>query len=228
MLLATLAAGDRGTPLAPNEAVREAATLAGVPIDPAALSDRAMGLEREGLVRREAGSWHVTPAGERRLGLHSRTGATTESSEHRALLLRAFRLFARRGYCLEIVRQGRYDTTLPDAVLRQLPDRLRGAPPPELARALRSVERGWAWRFFGGRDVHVEAEVSGALRPSRIRHGLEKARTRGAFALFVVSDAARAARVRRTLSAEQCSVREAQVWTLSGVPGPAGHGPPRP
>jgi len=64
----------------------------------------------------------------------------------------------------------------------------------------------------------VEAEVSGALRPSRVRHGLEKARARGAFALFVVGDAARAARVRRTLRADGWGPDRAQVWTLPGGP----------
>ncbi len=79
---------------------------------------------------------------------------------------------------------------------------------------MESARRSWAWRFFGGRDVHVEAEVSGALRPARIRHGLRKAAGRGAFALFVVGDAARASRVRRTLRAEGVGIDRAQVWTL--------------
>ncbi len=148
------------------------------------------------------------------------TGATKETAEHRALLVRAFRTFARRGYLIEILRQGRFDTTLPDGLFRQLPERARGSPAIELARAVDAVRDGWAWRFFGGRDVHLEAEVSGALRPARIRHGYRKARARGAFALFLVSDARRAERVRRTLRADGVGRWEAQVWTLPVGPSP--------
>jgi hypothetical protein len=57
--------------------------------------------------------------------------------------------------------------------------------------------------------------VSGALRSERIRHGWEKARARGAFVLFVVSDAARARRVRATLENAEVGRDRAQVWTLT-------------
>lgn len=226
LLLAALAAEERGRPLGAGELVDGALTLPGERPDPAVLEDRAAGLERTGLASAAGGTWRLTPAGERRLGLLTSTGATKETAEHRALLLRCFRLLARRGLRLEIVRQGRYDTALPDARLRLLPEGARLAPPRELAAAISAVQKGWAWRFFAGRDVHVEAEVSGALRPARVRHGLAKARARGAFALFVVGDAGRAAKVRRTLRAEGASVRDAQVWTLRG--GPVGRdGSPR-
>lgn len=78
----------------------------------------------------------------------------------------------------------------------------------------------WAWRFFRGRDVHVEAEVSGALRADRIRHGVAKATARGAFVVFVVGDARRASRVRRTLRGMERGPDRAQVWTLGWRPEP--------
>jgi hypothetical protein len=223
LLLTVLAAEERGDPVPCDRLVPETAERVVPPIDPAVLGDRARGLERDGSLRRLDGRWRLTPAGERRLGLRATTGATRESAEHRALLLRTFRIFARHGARLEIVRQGRFDTTLPDGLFRQIPERHRLGPPSALAGWISAAERRWAWRSFGGRDVHVEAEVSGALRPARIRHGLAKASGRGAFALFVVGDAHRASLVRRTLRAEGMSVDRAQVWTLA-VPqsGPEG------
>jgi len=74
----------------------------------------------------------------------------------------------------------------------------------------------WAWRFFHGKNVHVEAEVSGALRRERIRHGLRKAARHDTFALFLVSDALRARRVRAVLREEGVGIDRAQVWTLAG------------
>ncbi len=222
LLLAVLSAEERGVALRCDRLIPVTADQAGAAVDPAVLVERARALERDGSLRRVDACWRLTPAGERRLGLRATTGASKESAEHRTLLLRTFRIFARHGARLEIVRQGRFDTTLPDAIFRQIPDRRRFGPPSELAATVASAERQWAWRFFRGRDVHVEAEVSGALRPARIRHGLEKAARRGAFALFVVGDAARASRVRRTLRAEGAGISRAQVWTLAE----AGAGPP--
>ena len=226
LLLAILAGDEAGTPVPVDRLVDAAEGLPGPPVDRAVLDDRLTRLPRAGVAEPIAGTWHLTPAGERRLGLRSVTGATTETPEHRTLLLRAFRLFARRGHLLEIVRQGRFDTTLPDAIFRQVPERARLLPARELADVVRAVQRTWAWRFFGGRDVHVEVEVSGALRPVRIRHGLEKAAARGAFPLFVVGDTARAARVRRTLRGEGYRPDRAQVWTLTAR-APGGPGIPR-
>ena len=214
LLLAVLASEERGAPVPTGNLADLALELPGPVIDRAVMEDRTLTLERSGLAHRAAGTWHLTPAGERRLGLLTTTGASIESAEHRALLLRAFRLLARHGLRLQILRQGRYDTTLPDAILHQMPDRCRDRSPRELAETLRSVERTWGWRFFGGRDVHVEAEVSGALRPERVRHGLQKARNRQAFVLFLVGDAAKAARIRRTLKLEGLRPDRAQVWTL--------------
>jgi len=125
-----------------------------------------------------------------------------------------FRIFARHGYRLEILRQGRFDTTLPDARFRQLAGRGEASVPADLAAAVERARRGWAWRFFHGRDVHVEAEVSGALRPERVRHGVRKAEPRGAFVLFVVGDAGRARRVRAVIRGMGLVPHRAQVWTL--------------
>jgi hypothetical protein len=215
ILLATLGAEERGERLGADRLPAAAAGLAGAsPADGADLARAALRLERQGCLDTGSGAVHLTEVGERRLGLGRPTGAASETAEHRALLIGAFRLLARRGYRLEIVRQGRWDTTLPDGRLAQLPPTARSAPPEQLSRAIDAARRGWAWRFFGGRDVHVEAEVSGALRPARIRHGVRKAERAGAFPLFLVADAARARRVRSTLRGLGLGPREAQVWTL--------------
>lgn len=220
ILLAALSADERGETLAAGALVDTAGALPGPPIDRALLADRVAPLERQGYLVRDGTGVRLTSAGERRLGLGTPTGATRESDAHRGLLLAAFRLFARRGHRLEIVRQGRFDTRLPDAYYRQIPEALRAGPPGALSAALDRIRTGWAWRFFGGQDVHVEAEVSGALRPARIRHGAAKARSRGAFALFLVTDAHRATRVRSTLRALGLGPDRAQVWTLAPF-GPA-------
>ncbi len=216
LLLAILAAEEQGRPLPAGTAVAAARELPGPPTDPVELEARAPTLGRRGLVAEAGGTLHLTAAGTRWLGVRTSTGASRESAEHRNLLVRAFRLFARRGYRLEIVRQGRFDTTLPDALFRQLPDGARQRSPGELAEAIAIAQGGWAWRCFRGRDVHVEVEVSGATRPERIRHGLAKARGRGAFVVFVVGDPRRAARVRRTLAGLGAGPDRAQVWTLGG------------
>ncbi|MCI4362832.1 MAG: hypothetical protein L3K13_00790 [Thermoplasmata archaeon] len=159
----------------------------------------------------------LTPRGEFAVEAIARTGAVRESETHRRLLLRAARIFARRGYLLELPRQGSFDRQVPDGRLRQLGE-VAPATPAELAAALDRVRGGWAWRSFSGRDVHVEAEVSGALRPDRLRHGLRKARAHGAFALFLVPDAARARRVRTVLREGRVGRTEAAVWTLAEPP----------
>ncbi len=214
LLLAVLAAEEEGRPLR-DEREGVAATLAlpGRAVDPALLASRWLRAVRDGHLTSGSGGYRLSIAGERRLGLSAPTEATRESGEHRQLLVRAFRIFARRGYRIEIVRQGRYDTTLPDAVYRQLG---RGAArsPRHLAEELERVRGGWAWKCFGGRDVHLEAEVSGALRPERIRRGWEKACAREAFALFLVGDAKRARRVRTVLRSIDAKPDRAQVWTL--------------
>ncbi len=212
LLLTVLSAEEGGRALAEEEVVPAAARAPGRPIDPASLADRWRSVARDGWVVVRDGGWRLAPAGERWLGLGAPTLATRESAEHRRLLLRTFRVFARHGARLEIVRQDRFDTPLPDARFRQLPrDAL---PPVELADALDRARTTWAWRFFGGRDVHVEAEVSGALRPERVRRGWAKARERDAFVLFVVGDAPRARRVRVALARAGVPRDRAQVWTL--------------
>jgi len=229
LLLATLAAEEEGRPLAGTDAVHASLALPGTSPLPETLDLRWRDAVRQGYVETTPRGWRLTPAGERRLGLTAPTLAPRESGEHRALLVATFRLFARRGYRIEILRQGRFDTRLPDALFRQV--RFRpGSAPFELARELDRARPGWAWRFFGGRDVHIEAEVSGALRPERVRRGWRKASDRGAFALFVVADAGRARRVRATLRALGAGPDQAQVWTLPVARPPASHSndPPGP
>ncbi len=212
ILLAVLSADEAGCPLREADVVPAAERIPGRPVDPAALADRWRSIVGAGWAEPRDSGWHLTPAGERWLGLGAPTLATRESPEHRRLLLRAFRIFARHGGRLEIVRQDRFDTSLPDARFRQLP---RGdLSPAELAETLDRARRSWAWRYFGGRDVHVEAEVSGALRAERVRRGWAKARGRDAFVLFVVGDAGRARRVRTALERAGVSRDRAGVWTL--------------
>jgi len=184
------------------------------PIDPESTRRSLAQLVGRGWVGRESGRLFATEAGARRFGIGAPTGAVTESAEHRALLVEALRIFAGRGLRLEIVRQGRYDTRLPDGVVPIVPRSAPDAPPEAVWRSLEARRGTWAWRFFRGRNVYVEAEVSGAERRERIRRGLAKAERHGAFALFLVADARRARRVRTVLVAEGAWPDRAQVWTL--------------
>jgi len=213
LLLAVLAAEESGCPLASDDVVRAASVLVAPFVDAAELERAWVRVARGAECTVTPSCVRLTPTGEARLGLGAPTGAVSESSEHRALLLRAFRVFARRGHVIEIVRQGRFDTTLPDALFRQMGASLPREP-FAMARTLDRIRTGWAWRCFSGRDVHLEAEVSGAMRPERIRRGWSKANARGAFALFLVGDAGRARRVRRTLRSLGLGPDRAQVWTL--------------
>jgi hypothetical protein len=227
LLLAVLAAEEAGRPVGEATVVRSARELPGPPLDDARLTDAWRTVCQRGWVVDEAGAIRLTPAGARSVGLGAPTDAVRESSEHRRLLLAAFRVFARRGYRIEILRQGRFDTTLPDARFRQLPCDPTRTTPEELTRTIERMRGGWAWRYFRGRDVHIEAEVSGALRPERVRHGYAKARAREAFALFVVGDATRARRVRAALARAGVDRDRATVWTLVG-PGTSRDGGPKP
>jgi hypothetical protein len=192
------------------------------PLDPT--SDAEEAARRELLLRRWAArgrsGWSLTSRGERAAATLVRTGAVRESDTHRALLLEAARILAHKGHLLDLPRQGGFERPVPDGLLRQIP-RESTARPAELARALDEARQGWAWRAFAGRDLHVEAEVSGALRPERIRHGLLKARRQGAYVLFLVPDAPRARRVRAVLARAGAGREEATVWTLR-----VGGGPP--
>ncbi|HEV2448854.1 MAG TPA: hypothetical protein VGU43_00380 [Thermoplasmata archaeon] len=178
-------------------------------------------LRRRWAERAPAG-WSLTPEGARAASTLARTGAVRESETHRALLLASARILARKGALLELPRQGGFDRPVPDGLLRQLgPGPTVG--PTALALAVDRARAGWAWHAFHGRDVFVEAEVSGALRPERIRHGLSKARRQGAFVLFIVPDAGRARRVRAVLVRCGAGREEASVWTLR-VPAPPTEG----
>lgn len=174
-------------------------------------------LLRRGWVQTNGDGLLLSPAGSDRVGLTARTGARPESAEHRALLVAALRIFARHHERLEILRQGRFDTRLPDGRVRVLPADHRRWSPAELARHLDRRRGEWMWRAFGGRDVHVEAEVSGATRRERIERDWTKAREAGAFLLCVVGDAGRARSVRRYLARAEVPRTHASVWTLRGV-----------
>jgi hypothetical protein len=187
------------------------------PVDPAAWLLSARLARQRGWLVGDDTDVALTPGGARFLGVAGATGATSESGEHRALLMEVFRCFARHGERLEIVRQGRFDRRLPDARCKALADGARALAPAQLARYLERRRNSWLWRCFGGRDVHVEAEVSGALRADRIRRGVEKARSAEAFALFVAADPRRARRIRSVLHAERLVPHHAQVWTLRGA-----------
>ena len=221
ILLAVLASEETGRTLTVPALPRAVAALPGEAVDPALLADRVAPLVRAGMLETGADGLRLTPVGTRRLGLVATTGATRESATHRALLLRAFRIFARHGHLLEIVRQGRYDTQLPDARYRQVPDGLRHGASPALADGIDRLRTGWAWRYFRGRDVFVEAEVSGALRPARIRHGARKAAVHDACVLFLVREPRQAAKVRATVRSLGYGPDRAVVWTLPVSAGPA-------
>lgn len=189
-----------------------------------AFERRVGDLVRRAWVDRTEGRYRLTTAGARYLGVGGPTGAVSEGAEHRALVLVAMRIFARHGERLELVRQGRFDTRLPDALLRLFPPGGPDRSPSELGSLLEARRSTWAWRSFGGRDVHVEAEVSGAERPLRIRRGLAKAAARHAFALFVVADPRKARRVRAVLVAAGAFPRDARVWTLREARATLGEG----
>jgi hypothetical protein len=195
--------------------VARTSAAAGRPLDPAAVLACAHRLVDRGWLRSVEDRLDLTDAGARYLGSGAPTGAVREGAEHRALLYETFAILARRGARLELIRQGRFDRRLPDGVVRLLPSGLGDRSPAELERLVAAARGTWAWQCFGGRDADVEAEVSGALRPDRIRRNLAKSRARGSFALFVVGDPARARRVRAVLAAEGAGIRDAQVWTVA-------------
>lgn len=188
-------------------------------VEPPGILERLEALQRQGLVVRAPGTVALTAAGAGRLGAGAEHGSSREGLEHRQLLLEAFRIFARRGERIELLRQGRFDTRLPDGVLRLLGPSLPLPSPATLDRLLERRRQSWAWRFFGGHDVFLEAEVSEAERPERIRRGYRKAERAHAFALFLVADARRARRVRDVLGRIPAEPRRCGVWTLSRARG---------
>ncbi|MCI4352113.1 MAG: DUF853 family protein [Thermoplasmata archaeon] len=185
--------------------------------DPVTGLETLEALRHRGWIRGDGEALQLSPAGADRIGLTARTGARPESAEHRALLVAALRIFARHHERLEILRQGRFDTRLPDGRVTVLPREHRRWSPTELQTFLERRRSGWIWRAFGGRDVHVEAEVSGATRRERIERDWVKARDAGAFLLCLVSDDARARSVRRVLARAGVGHARATVWTLRSV-----------
>ena len=221
LLFAILGLESRRTPAETPSLHRWLTEVSTAGIDPATIPGRLPVLERRGWISGSgSGPFHLTAAGRRYLGCDGRTGATRESAEHRALLIGAFRRLAARGCRLEILRQGRFDTRLPDARLCLLPPEPEGGGLP-LARAelLDRARSGWAWRFFDGHNAFFEAEVSGATRRDRIRHDVAKAQKAQAFLVVLVADPRRAAFVRRVLDELVDPPRGAQVWTLPEAAG---------
>ncbi len=218
LLLVLLAAEIRGRPPEPEAIDRAVPDRQLDGSDAQALLER---LRRRGDVEGPATAPRLAPAGRIRLGFSAATGAVRESAEHRALLLEAFGIFARHGLRLEILRQGRFDTRLPDARLSWVPPEAARGAPARLADRLDRARRTVLWRLAGGRDIEVEAEVTGADRADRIRHDLAKGRARGAHVLFLVATAARARRIRRVLDREGVGRTEATVWTLRRAHRPA-------
>lgn len=214
ILLETLGLGARGVRPGGQQVVEGAARHAGERLDAAVVAQEVRHLVERGWLTESAGTLSLSTAGARFLGMSPDTQAPTESAEHRALLLEAFRVFARQGERLEILRQGRFDTRLPDARLRLLSPAALTSTPAEIAARIEERMASWAWRLAHGRDIHVEAEVSGASRPARIRRGVDKARAHHAFLVFLVGDAGRARRVRVILANAEVDRTEAQVWTL--------------
>jgi DNA helicase HerA-like ATPase len=216
VLMAVLGLEALGRPRGAAGVARWVAEAPGGGTDPTVVPFRLPILARRGwLSDPGADGYQLTEAGRRRLAGDGRTGASRESAEHRALLVDAFEHLASRGYRMEILRQGRFDTRLPDGRLSLLPrGALAGSPPSAAARVVDAARAGWAWRFFGGRDVHFEAEVSGATRRDRIRRDVEKAQHAGAFLVVLVADAGRARHARRFLRELGAGPDRAQVWTL--------------
>jgi hypothetical protein len=182
--------------------------------DPVVALETLEGLLRRGWIRTSDTGLMLTSAGADRVGLTARTGARPESAEHRALLVAALKIFARHHEWLGVLRQGRFDTRLPDGRVTVLPRDHGRWNPTALAAFLDRRRTEWFWRVFGGRDVHVEAEVSGATRRERIERDWTKARAADAFLLVLVSDGARARSVRRVLTRVGAGRNRAAVWTL--------------
>lgn len=216
VLMAILGLETTGRPRGVADVVRWVVEAPGGGTDPAVVPFRIPQLVRRGWLAEDgANGFHLTEAGRRRIAGDGYTGANRETAEHRALLVDAFERLAAKGYRMEILRQGRFDTRLPDGRLSLLPRGLLArTSPAAAARWVDGARAGWGWRFFHGRDVHFEAEVSGATRRDRIRRDLEKAERAEAFLVVLVGDAERARHVRRHLGEARVGPDRAQVWTL--------------
>jgi len=183
-------------------------------------------LERRGYLAHGPDGVALTAAGTRAAGLRFDHGSTVEGDTHRSLLVVAGTVLARRGERLELLRQGRFDTRLPDGRVALLPASA-GRVPADLAAAVDARRRSWAWRYFGGRDAHVEAEVSGAERRPRIERDWEKARAAGAFLLVLVATPAHGRRVAGFLRSLVPDRTRWAVWTLRRAAAGPDRYPPR-
>lgn len=157
----------------------------------------------------------LTERGWGKLGWRELSGAVRESEEHRRLVREAFRLFARRGVLPELPVQGSFQPT-PDARVRLWPegplfDELSG---PEKTALAHAVLGSWVYRLGHGKDLHLEAEVSGCVEPGGLERSWKKAREAGAFLLYLVGSSTHGGRVRRFLREARASPEEAAVWVL--------------
>jgi hypothetical protein len=163
----------------------------------------------------------LAPAGWAQLGYREDCGAPSESDEHRRLIFEAFRIFARRGVLMELPEQGRMDQRTPDGRVRVEPERLRRAVLSlgERLEAYAPLRTTWVWRLGHGRDIFVEAEVSGAERPERIERTWKKAKEAHAFLLIVVGTPERGRKVRRFLRELGVGAEEALIWVVRRTSG---------
>ena len=178
------------------------------------LAARLPGLVQRGWAEEEEGTYRLTSAGARRLGSAHRAGPFGKGTSTGRWSSRPCGSSPDRANGSSW--SARVDSTPASRTGSSdcFPGGIGRMTPQELLKEASRRSRRWVWRAFGGRNVHVEAEVSGAERPERIRRGLEKARASGASVLFLVADARRAARVREVLRREGAGPPEAQVWTL--------------
>ncbi|MDE1820172.1 MAG: ATP-binding protein [Euryarchaeota archaeon] len=186
------------------------------------MEDALRWAEKRGWVRRLApqggggGTYELTESGWMRLGYREEAGAPRESAEHRRLLKAAFRHFSRRGYLLQIPRQGELDHATADAVLRVLPQGELGRPmaPFELLERLEAARARWPWTLTGGRDLYVEAEVSSVRNDERLGRSLSKALRARASVLFLVGTDEDALRVEKFLDSREVSPERALIWVF--------------
>lgn len=169
----------------------------------------------------------LTPAGWARLGYRDETGAPRESEEHRRLLWEAFRFFVRQGIALELPPQGGFARRAPDGILRILPgpEETQAWTPTRWWEELDRTRRGPLWAFSNGRDVHLEAEVSGVRQAERLRRSLEKGRGGRVLVLFLVGSESDAGRLRSFLQREGAGPDRARVWVLPPHPYSSPEGP---
>lgn len=188
-------------------------------------------VRREGLTREEARPDGVsrialTDAGWRALGFVESSGASKEGPEHRRLLFDTYRIFERRGWTMEFLPQNKY-RKVPDGRVHLVPS-WNGQEPPTLAQleeVASTARSSWLGKLTGGKDLHVEAEVSSFdHHADSVEESLEKARKAGSFLLLVVGTPKHGEKARKLLRKEGFGPHDAVVWVLR----PGAVDPPHP